>query len=469
MVSPHPDLKRKIDNTSNIVSANKTEHIPGLHSKYPDDYIDLSTHEHLTRSKTWMDKKNKYGFLSENNLKKNKSNIENLSVTGGDKILIFCVDFSDKISQIPVSSIQNRFFATTGNSFRNYFIENSYSLFLPEGSIIGNKWYRLPQTMGYYVGTDNGTGTYPQNSQRLFEDLLSIINNDPNITSTTLSNLDIDGDNRLNRVIIVHSGAEAATTGNSKDLWAHAWGLDNPITIKGKTFQDYSISAEYLTAPNNPQVSGVDCHEFLHTLGLPDLYDYNDYTNGLGYWSSMSSGSWGNNGQTPVHADIWSKSQLGWIIPQVDINGNVTLRNAENYPDGLKITTSDPKQYFLIECRQKTLFDMYLPGTGLLIYRVNEGVDQYTSATCHTVSLIQADNFKDLENKINLGDAGDSYPGTKNVRAWSKNTSPDNSICNGTKITKGIDQIPNSSNSMTFRSNMSVVTCTTPLCTFNIL
>ena len=66
---------------------------------------------------------------------------------------------------------------------------------------------------------------------------------------------------------------------------------------------------------------GVFCHEFGHVLGLPDLYDTDNSSEGLGQWCLMASGSWGGNGsspQTPTHMSAWCKQKLGWVTPSSD-------------------------------------------------------------------------------------------------------------------------------------------------------
>ena len=75
---------------------------------------------------------------------------------------------------------------------------------------------------------------------------------------------------------------------------------------------DYTIEAE-----NGGM--GVFAHEFGHDLGLPDYYDTNGGENSTGFWSLMSSGSWGSYaedpsiGTTPMHMDAYAKQYLGWL------------------------------------------------------------------------------------------------------------------------------------------------------------
>lgn len=468
MVTPSPDFHRRITNTDNIVAAQKAHLVPGLYSKYPRDYIDVDLLNNLKVKRPWVEPivwPIKEAELSKEPKEPNKPT--SLAITGGDKVLVICVDFSDKLASVSIATIYNRFFGISGKTFRNYFVENSYNMYAPDGIVIGNKWYRAPQTYSYYrddpntLGCDYGHGgIYPRNVQRLFEDVLDLINSDPSVTNATLSELDVDGDERLNRVIIVHAGGEAAYGGNCNDIWAVRWGI-YPKTIKGKTFSDFAMSAEYLSVHSDIQRSGIDCHEFGHILGLPDLYDYSDNTYGTGQWSLMSSGSWGNDyAITPVHLDAWSKYQFGWVTAITNPIGLTYMYSAEINNQIVKYTTLDLSEYFIVENRQKIGFDSSLPGSGLLIWHINEDKDQYTEKYCHTVSLVQADGYQDLEYPRNDGDPGDPYPGVTNNRSFGMYTTPGSSLCgtiqNGNIWDMLIDSISNSDYTMSFNSTLLV-------------
>jgi len=460
MVIPSPDFHRRITNTDNIVMAQKDYLIPDLLNKYPRDYIDVNLLNNLKIKKPWIEPITWQIKWMQSKLPQPKlAKLSSLQ----DKILIICVDFSDKPHTISTTTVYNRFFGTTGKTMKTYYSENSYGIHIPDGIVVG--WYRAPQTYVYYKddpstpGCDYGTyGTYPHNCQRLFEDVLDMVNNDPTITSTTMSELDVDGDGYLNRVFVVHSGGEAAYGGDCNAIWGVTWGI-YPKTVKDKTFSIFVTSAEYLNIPSNTQRSGIDCHEYGHVMGLPDLYDYSGNTNGVGIWSLMASGAWGiDNAITPSHLDAWSKYQFGWMTTVTNPRGSTYIDNAETNNQIVKYTTLDPKEYFIVENRQKIGFDSSLPGSGLLIWHINENKDQYTDRYCHTVSLIQADGLQDLENKRNGGDLGDPYPGTANNRSFGMYTTPGSALCcspspcSGTVWNILIDSISNSAYTMSFNS-----------------
>ena len=60
---------------------------------------------------------------------------------------------------------------------------------------------------------------------------------------------------------------------------------------------------------------GTICHEFAHTLGLPDFYysGTEDNNAAMGYWSLMDYGNYENQGFSPVGMTAFEKYSLGWM------------------------------------------------------------------------------------------------------------------------------------------------------------
>lgn len=453
MVAPHPELQRKINNTDNIVKANKSEFIPNLSTKYPVDYIDLDTHVVLTDIQPWIEDTEISGLLSSS------PNIQNLwgpFFTTIDKILVLCVDFSDLPAQTTIPTINNRFFSTTGDSFLTYYKEVSYNKWIPSGEVHG--WYRASQLHTYYTNGNSGRGASAPNAKTLVEEVIDLAIADPAIN---WASFDTNGNGIIDNIIVIHAGEEAAKTGSTSAFWAYMSTITTPKTAGGKTISKYVLTSEYIQNSGETQRIGIDCHEFGHLLNLPDLYDNTNNSYGVGYYSLMGYGCWGGDPALnpvsafkPVHLDAWSKYKLGFMDITKDPQGAVTLNNIETTADAIKYTTADPKEYFLIENRQKTLFDTYLPGNGLLIWRINENRTSNDNETCFLVGLIQADNLKDLENKYNYGDTGDTFPGSTNKRSFGNTTTPNSLLCDSTTREMSITSISNSGNSMTFTASV---------------
>lgn len=323
-------------------------------------------------------------------------------------------------------------------SVHDYYLETSYGEVQIVGQVAG--WVRAPQTYAYYVNGQGGNGAWPQNVQRLVYDALDQANETLNYRD-----FDNDGNGTVEGVLILHAGSGAeANGGDANMIWSHAWTLGNHrYRADGVTVSNYCI------VPEDCEI-GVVGHEMGHLyFGLPDLYD-RDYTSqGLGMWTMMAAGSWGGGGVRPVHFDAWCKLQLGWIDPTVP-NENidrVDFPPVETHPTIYQLWNAGNigRQYFLVENRQRTGFDGELPGSGLCIYHVDETVggnqndnEWYPGHQAnghYLVALEQADGQWHIEQNANYGDAGDVYPGAGDVREFGDRTTP-NSRSYGGQITR---------------------------------
>jgi immune inhibitor A len=354
-------------------------------------------------------------------------------VTDTLKPLVICVDFSDKVHSHDTSEFSlllfSKDFAFSSGSMRDFYLENSYGKLDLVGGVTG--WYRMPQPYSYYVWGNNGLGSYPNNAQKLAEDAV-----DSADAHLNLSDYDHNHDGWVDALIIVHAGPGAEETGSDDDIWSHSGFMSITFNKDGVKLHEYIMGPEI--SGDGLAKMGVFAHEFGHTLGLPDLYD-NDYSSeGLGNWSVMARGSWNNEGKTPAHFDAWCKYKLGFS--QVDRlrenRTNVDILQAETSPISYRLWNlgGGGTQYFLVENRQKTGFDSYLPGEGLLIYHVdevwsnnNEWCPGDTASPHYKVALEQADGGFELEGcygSPNRGDGGDTFPGWDNKPAFEDTTTP---------------------------------------------
>ena len=210
-------------------------------------------------------------------------------------------------------------------------------------------------------------------------------------------------------------------------------------------------------------------HEMGHTLfGLPDLYDTDYSSNGLGNWSLMAGGSWNgpNNlnglpdGSSPAFPDAWSHSQMGYLTPIIVSTNisNQTINSVENTPEIYLLWNNlCGSEYFLIENRQQINYDVYLPGNGLCIYHIDNSVinNNYewypgnTSSGHYHIALEQADGLWNLERKQGRGDEGDPYPGSSNNLNFNNYSIPDSKNYNLNETGIEVDNISSSSLTMT--------------------
>ena len=216
---------------------------------------------------------------------------------------------------------------------------------------------------------------------------------------------------------------------------------------------------------------GVFAHEYGHALGLPDLYDTDGSSAGIGKWGIMSGGSWNqttNPGDTPAHFMAWSKYFLGWVTP-TKVNGFIedeeikqAATNKDSYmllnnPSGVDWNmegTSGTGEYFLLENRQKTGFDAGLPGAGLMIWHIYEEVAGNNSANTNEggaklVDVEEADGRTDLDSNTNSGDDSDPFPGSSDNRTFAADTTPDSKWYDGRRTGCGVFNISDSGETMT--------------------
>ncbi len=169
---------------------------------------------------------------------------------------------------------------------------------------------------------------------------------------------------------------------------SHAASYADSESFKGLKVATYNLMRQNdLTASTSYPT--VIIHEFLHTLGLPDLYrgkSEGGTKDPVGIWSVMS--------KTLLHPQYpleVLREQLGWIptIPTLTQTQTVTIRLPSvddqwggQYPTAYKIRTPlSDTEYFVAEYRGmgKGSFDKHflgsLPG-GLLLYRVDEATSE---------------------------------------------------------------------------------------------
>jgi immune inhibitor A len=378
-------------------------------------------------------------------------------VSGNLNILAILVGFSDQAPLVAEEYFDTLIYVDRTGTVRNYYKDNSYNtvtittITLP--SNLG--WRTMPQTYSYYANNQNGIGSYPHNSQKLVEDAVDAVD-----ASINFSQYDNDSDGFVDGLIVVHAGPGAEFTGSNSDIWSHKWSI-TPRYKDGVYIYDYSMQPEYWSSPGD-MTCGVFCHELGHVFGLPDLYDTDYSSDGIGKWSLMAGGSWnGSLGNSPAHFDIWCKIQLGFVSPTVITNdqSGVSIPTIETNATAYKLWTygNPGNEYFLIENRRQTGYDTYLPGQGLLIWHIDESKSDNDSewwpgsgySSHYKVALVQADNIWQMELNANQGNAGDPYPGSLTNRTFNGGSSPNSNSYAGNPTEVAITNISNSQSVMT--------------------
>jgi len=276
-------------------------------------------------------------------------------------------------------------------------------------------------------------------------------------------------------VLFMHEamGGECGPPGAPQNhLWAHRFALPADTTQDdwpGHPGQKVKIS-DYILQPavggatncNTSQIMpiGTVAHETGHGFGLPDLYDVQGPTEGIGQWGLMSSGSF-SSPLSPARMEAWSLDELGWItLAPLTSNGTYSFDAAPLSDTAyyVNVQGTNPRgEYFLLENRQRQQSDSALIrihcqragnppncGGGLLIWHVDQTKmtqpgNAKNSGTPHGLELMQADGFGNLDAAAsgnscpatsmflgcsNRGDAGDLYPGTTGNPAFVFRTNP---------------------------------------------
>jgi immune inhibitor A len=366
------------------------------------------------------------------------------SIASTNNILCVLVEFSDKAKSVNAEDFDTLMFVNQVGTVRHFYNEVSYNNYdivtvnLPSGI----DWELAPQTYAYYCNGENGLNwySYPRNAQKLAEDVVNLV--DPVVD---FSNYDNDGDGYVDGVVIVHTGPGAEFKGGDVNyIWSHKWSTRSPMLKDGKFIFEYSMQPEYWSAPGDITL-GVFVHELGHLLfGLPDLYDTDYSSKGIGRWSLMAGGSWngpGGMGDSPAHPDAWSRIQCGFTTA-TNVTSNVTaqaLPSVETTSSGaiyrLWSNGSAGNQYFLLENRRRTGYDTYLPSEGLLIWHIDESVPPttgndnewypgHTTSGHYLVALEQADNVYALEKNMDNGSTGDPFPGSTSKTSFTGLTAP---------------------------------------------
>jgi len=293
--------------------------------------------------------------------------------SGEAQLIVLLIQFPDYPAEASHDAAYYRelLFDEGDGSMRDYYHENSYGAFTINGTVLDG-WFNASHNMSYYGRYEFQNNESEGNAQTLVREAVALA-----APQLNFSHYDRDGDGDLDHLIVVHSGPTDESNGGGGPagddaIWSHRWGVEpeyrNETRISGYTMQ----------GEGTPM--GVFAHEFGHDLGLPDLYDTDYSSSGIGRWGIMAGGSWLDGGRTPAHFCAWSKIYLGWLTPMVPTGAavNITLPQIENHTVVYKLPIGggDSREYFLLVNRQQEGYDVYLPGHGLLIWHIDDDASQ---------------------------------------------------------------------------------------------
>jgi len=243
----------------------------------------------------------------------------------------------------------------TPGTLRQYWSEVSYNLFDVAGTVFD--WVPLSQSEDYYTGGVGYWGLVPGRSKtgEMIKEIADAL--DGSVDFGAFDNDGPDGvpnsgddDGFVDVLLVIHPAAGAECSGGPH-MWSHSWKYSKWDVPDGQPYatndpasgggfiqiEDYIVVPSYSCGTGMIEI-GVICHELGHAIGLPDLYDSNGNSSGIGFWGLMGAGNW-NTPASPAHLCVWSREQLGWLNP-VEIDWrerDLTLDPVETSGDAVKL------------------------------------------------------------------------------------------------------------------------------------
>lgn len=199
------------------------------------------------------------------------------------------------------------------------------------------------------------------------------------------SKYDSDHDGEVDMILMYYAGFNPAEGGSSDAIWPHQYFMSYSgykevaeNSFDGVRLNRYFCTSELKGTSGSTMCGiGTTCHEFAHSLGLPDFYDTdeNDPTpnEALSVFSLMCSGPYNNDGNTPPYLNALEREMLGWAESPEEIteDGFYSLKSiSEN--QSYKTSSNVPGEFFIYECRDGSGWDKYIGVSGLVVYHVDQ-------------------------------------------------------------------------------------------------
>ena len=275
--------------------------------------------------------------------------------------------------------------ATDKSSVSDYFKETSYNQLdleiyhypvSPDSVTVSYKDifprnYYLPKTNANPDGYDGDSGT---REQSMLKRAVEFVQNQ--IPDTV--DIDKNKDGVVDNICFVIQGNSSAW---ADLLWPHKTGFYSfEVRVKGARINSYFLTME------NGFGAGTMCHELCHIFGAPDLYNYSTATQPnppkpVGEWCLM-----GNSQNIPQGICGFLKYKyIHWItnLPEINKSGVYSLKPMSQ-PSGNLFKIKSPfsrTEFFVLEYREKEgRYESSLPGTGLIVYRINTNVGSGNAA-----------------------------------------------------------------------------------------
>ena len=311
------------------------------------------------------------------------------------------------------------FHGATG-SVSDYFRDQSYGQYIPKFKIIGP----IHPSKGYAY---YGKGTQDSNVNLLIREICRLV------IENGLADLSGYASNgTINNLAIIYAGrGENYEDADVNTIWPQTNLLDidsrnEPVIYKsGIKKIKYACSCElFWDSDSIPDGIGPFCHEFSHTLGLPDFYntasesESESYAS-MGFWSVMDYGLYENEGFSPVGYTAFEKYSLGWMdIEEIDYSGIYSINEIGSKPEpeagihsAYRLSTGNDDQFIILENHIRTGWYKYQQSQGLMVTAVNYDNNRWVGNTVNNqknnkrYAILPADN-----NYVRTTNSGDLFP-----------------------------------------------------------
>lgn len=293
------------------------------------------------------------------------------------RCLVLLAEFKDlkmSFAQERFENLMNKGESSVKNYLNDQFL-GSYEFIFDVAPIV-----TLSQTHQYYGKNSNGKDS--RAAEAVAEACRLAAAN-----GTDFSIYDTDNDGKVDDILLFYAGKDESEGGGDDCIWSHAWKLSAAnikLTLNGKVIDSYAATSELSLRSSGKyqfKTIGTICHEYSHSLGLADMYD-TDYGGSGGeadgLWKStalMDKGNFNNDGRTPPYYNAIDRDMLGigqceelkeghYVLEPINLNGRF-----------LRMDTANEGEYYLIECRTNTGWDIYTRCKGLAIYHIDKSAN----------------------------------------------------------------------------------------------
>lgn len=359
-------------------------------------------------------------------------------------------------------------------SVKKYYSDMSNGLFTPQFDVFGP--YQLPYATAYYGGS-NEDSSNDENTQALISDACQLADND-----VDFSQYDANGDGNVDLVCIIYAGYGQCYSGNPGTLFWPKSGTVSGGTYDGKTVLRYAASCELGgNVARTQQLGykrihgvGVFCHEFAHTLGLPDMYTNISPADNeaMEDWDLMDGGEYTGSsmGYYPAEFSAWEREIMGWhTIEELTDTTQITLKplNDSEGKSYKMVSNDNSNEYFFLQNVQQTGWNKGQHGHGMLVVHVKHSTAAVTpyehlnySTASNRMMVVAADGLL-MSSYSRDGTAttdqlymesykGDPFPGSMGVSELTDDTSVNTLLLDGSRLNKPIYNIQETDGIITF-------------------